>query len=422
MNTFLEEVLNGADYRIFLDKCTTLDSAITLINEVKPEEIPYDRSKIKLQQIEFYTRKRFYDPNEMQNIDGFVKSLNRWVDFVIKPESNPFFSGSRLDKEEEIKNILFDNDGKDIFRFFKKTEIGKGYIDFLINNWFLRRYDLTTVEFLIKKLDKGAIIKDERTRQGNRFLIFIDKMVNKLKQIGKYYNYIFMIIIPFLISYLFVVNPYLISNFNFNYIFPLCLTNGEILLGNQKHILINYRLFLILIEIILVLVTLGYTSIVFFKPTRIYLYLPRLIIGIIVGYLPLLTGDIFWKIGIRSHPIIIAVISVVTIAGCYFYLRYEVMKSIGITHKDFLQRVVRILARGVVYSFTIGFFILDIFYAQYLSIIEKIPSDEIQYRLDAGLLGIIDPFLLLFFAPLALFIGMVIQFIWEEKPITFPVK
>jgi len=151
----------------------------------------------------------------------------------------------------------------------------------------------------------------------------------------------------------------------------------------------------------------------FFTRAHIFfrLLLPRLIGGIVVGYMVLIFSNDVWNMidRIKSPATHFAII-VLAVAFAFFFLLNEVRQTIrhpGVA----LTRSALILCMGIFYALVIGVVLSDLFGRGMAPAADPgIP----------GLFGRLFPRFIILSAPLALLIGIFVQIIWEDKPITEP--
>jgi hypothetical protein len=139
--------------------------------------------------------------------------------------------------------------------------------------------------------------------------------------------------------------------------------------------------------------------------------LPRLIAGIIIGYLPLFFNDTPWKIleKMLDDPRLGIITVVLALIFSFLYVFNEIYKTV----KDIriaCGRTLLIYSMGLIESFAIGAVLLDII-TQFFCIEAN----------TIGLFGYICPKILYIYFPSALFIGFFTQMMWQEKPITYPI-
>ncbi len=158
------------------------------------------------------------------------------------------------------------------------------------------------------------------------------------------------------------------------------------------------------------------------KMENLQLFMPRLFAGIVAGYL-LLMSDEIWRYLFHDvingqnngHGIVKIVFPLI---GVYVYMAVELSHVQGI----FLpfKKAIKIFLRGTAYAVLIGTFVSDIFSDSMIRpVLEKSgelhPNNELGIQ---GLCGLIYPQILMFKAPLALFVGVVLQLLWDDKKLT----
>lgn len=143
--------------------------------------------------------------------------------------------------------------------------------------------------------------------------------------------------------------------------------------------------------------------------------IPRLISGIIVGYIPLISATEIWVWLINMGSIKLSFLVTVSLVLCIIYLYSEINNTIRNKY-ECIVRTGKIYLRGVIYSVAMGTFITLYFYDEIVKSLVKqeliavnIPICEIRFKIVFG-----------YFA-LALLFGIFLQIIWEDKPITHPI-
>lgn len=150
---------------------------------------------------------------------------------------------------------------------------------------------------------------------------------------------------------------------------------------------------------------------------RIKLLTPRMAGGIVVGYLPLLIGDECWRAIHQLSELqgVLLFFAAMLFAGSYLFL--EVNNALMNSAKA-LARATRLLCLGLWQSFVFGIIILDLMTEPFLH--DTLLYKEIYSYLDPGLFGVLYPKMLVLYFPLAVVIGIFVQIIWEDKPVTQP--
>lgn len=156
------------------------------------------------------------------------------------------------------------------------------------------------------------------------------------------------------------------------------------------------------------------------------LLLPRMFSAIIIGYILLAMAEETWKLAFNMWAdklsiVITVVLSLFAYFISYGYLWIEISK-IG---KYVRRRALHVFLIGFIESLLTGFFLcflLNKYYTpQRLLPDLKLWQDLcfVYFSVNSTIF-IYYPQVLSFFCPLALFIGIFVQIIWEDKPITHP--
>ncbi|MBS3920633.1 MAG: hypothetical protein KG012_17300 [Deltaproteobacteria bacterium] len=151
---------------------------------------------------------------------------------------------------------------------------------------------------------------------------------------------------------------------------------------------------------------------------KIRFWYPRLIVAILIGFLPLITQKDMWLMPLNLSEIFVVFLSVLLFALSYGYLVYECNKIINdITEAR--KRASCVCLQGFLISLLFSIFIC-------LSIGPAILNDRTENIIESNciitLLELGNLFWkdIIFFAFSALFIGIFIQLLWEEKTVTEP--
>jgi hypothetical protein len=368
--------------------------------------------------------------------------FNKMVSCIEFPEENVlFFEELGLDLEDWIDFIIWKNKRKnELHPSFQsnshRTKLGYKIIIYLIRNFYLPRFDFRSVKLLLKALnEKNSISIWQKVKNW-----FYDKNKNS-SGLRQYKQSIWSIIwstIKVTIPLLIIWFAYSGGAFNWSLFdsvsFPLTFKDGQYIIGSDKQSLqianIKYNSIFGFSEFVSIIIIIGIIIRIFVKPNSIYLFSPRLFIGIIVGYIPIMAESTFMNLAVSSSVgksiWLIIFLTSVSLTFTYLYLRFEVRKGTGSEDNILIRaRTLNIYSKGVLYSFMLGLVLIDLFTSVYIrcaNAIGVLPDLEKMNRFHAGIFGIMDPLIILFYFPLALFIGVVIQFIWEEKPITHPIK
>ena len=168
--------------------------------------------------------------------------------------------------------------------------------------------------------------------------------------------------------------------------------------------------------------------------SRMQVHLPRMAAGIVVGFLVLLNGDAWLSIfGNKTAFRLMGTCSsnsamfswslflgrvLVPLGLVYFYILAEMNKVAGI-RPNVRHKGVVLWLRGLAYSILIGAIISDLFGE---SLVRKVLDDlkaggDTLYALR-GWFGLIYPEVICYLSPLAFFIGVFVQLLWEDKALT----
>jgi len=145
------------------------------------------------------------------------------------------------------------------------------------------------------------------------------------------------------------------------------------------------------------------------------LFLPRMLGGVFIGFSVLVVaGDsipishTLWSRG----PCLIIMFWIVVLLICYFYICSEIKPRVN-DAEEVKRRTVQTICVFIFSSLTIGIFILAIPTAAFFQLV--LPS---KMGMILGPIGWVDFQLWLSYTPIALFLGIVTQFLFEDKTIT----
>lgn len=172
----------------------------------------------------------------------------------------------------------------------------------------------------------------------------------------------------------------------------------------------------------------------------IQVQLPRLAAGIVVGFLVLLNGDAWLSIFINKTafyliPSISAQgtfswpLSTGRVIGplvlVYLYILVEMSNVAGIRRKKVWVKALELWFRGLAYSILVGAVISDLFGEALVGkVMQDLHGNDVVLRTGNHLLalrgwfGLIYPEVICYLSPLAFFIGVFVQLLWEDKPLT----
>lgn len=137
------------------------------------------------------------------------------------------------------------------------------------------------------------------------------------------------------------------------------------------------------------------------------LLLPRLIAALMVGFIPIvLTGELWQWLG-GLGPGTAASISCSAIIISFIYLYIEISNAV---RKKVFSRAFNLLLHGMMVAFYLGYLVDLVFTDFYFSVYFPHSSHSSAIHLPV----------IFTFSPLALLFGIFVQIIWEDKPITHP--
>ncbi|HOJ19695.1 MAG TPA: hypothetical protein PLT92_14120 [Ignavibacteriaceae bacterium] len=388
---------------------------------------------------------------EERNFDDFLSCIKYSIEHPF------FFERLGIDREDWINSIIWQDQDKTrlhpyLTNNIKPNQLGYKIINYLIRNWFLLRYDFDSIRKLKAQLqtEKNGASKPAKTDNDKSKL---GKLTETLKELASNptvpANFLLSIIPTLMILW---DNKKILAIFDFT-LFPKAFNSGSFtfsLKGKDQIIKCVYNTPEVFFEGLFIILMGIYLYKSKKNPLNRYLISPRLLIGILLGYLAALGGSSYWSMAILSFAsnniFTIILANSLLLLIVFLYIRYEVRKSIGDSDSQevdvnkqnlkskinffFSSRInirsFNFFRKAVWSSFFIGLLIIDTFFIVYLRNIESAFGTEgfkmLSHRFHTGLIGIIDPVLLLFFFPLALISGVVIKFILDEKPITQPIK
>jgi hypothetical protein len=147
--------------------------------------------------------------------------------------------------------------------------------------------------------------------------------------------------------------------------------------------------------------------------------LPRMFSAIVVGYIPLVMQGDVWKLAycMFYHNTVWIVMPLLLIVS-FAYLYIEISR-ISVNKRKTIWRAFCILSIGLLEALLVGFILCPLISIYFSPTTLSIEEEVIKLAIEpVNCLGYPQAFFLFF--PLAMFIGIFIQIIWEDKPITHP--
>ncbi len=155
-----------------------------------------------------------------------------------------------------------------------------------------------------------------------------------------------------------------------------------------------------------------------------HIHLPRLWAGIVVGYLVLLNDEAWegiFKVDDLKFGLGRAFLPCLAV---FFYIIAEISNVKGINLARISNKIRQIFLRGAAYAVLMGMVISDLFGKNMVEIIFNCDNSDCMENLlfFKGFFGNIYPEVLFYLAPLALFIGVFVQLLWDNKTLTAKLK
>lgn len=154
--------------------------------------------------------------------------------------------------------------------------------------------------------------------------------------------------------------------------------------------------------------------------------LPRLFGGILVGYIPLMSSEDIWKWLLILPPVPATGIWLLALVFSYGYLWVEARGILSdctisaLVKRDIAIRSGQVFLIGWAEAYVIGFILCEFLgFTALNGLGSALGSTGTHYAIK-GWIGTLVPKVILLYAPLALFLGILVQFIWEEKTVTQP--
>lgn len=327
------------------------------------------------------------------HLEANRKGVN-WLD-VCRDLKNPdhalFFLFSGRDREEEIRREIYSPEAGPL-RAFYRTGLGRIYIPDLIS-FFLRVYNLPEAwRLAVKLLCAPPPRENDKKPRSPAWRIYAVIMLWPLVSVP-----LLLLALKYPLFDLGKLPRDLAA-------WPPFAEKWPGVDGGVTALAVIYILF----AAWLLLVLLSRLQI-FFR-----LFLPRLLGGIVVGYMFLIFSNDVWNMIARLNDAanrIVVILLAITFA--LFFLLNEARQTIR-QARVALARSVLVLMIGILEAFVVGFVLSDLFGAGMAPILGPVIADL------PGLFGKLYPRFILISAPLALLIGIFVQLIWEDKPITEP--
>lgn len=276
-----------------------------------------------------------------------------------------YFSLFGFDRDEEMRQLVFDEDETKVRPYFMEDQSSRLHLR-KIADWFLRQYDLPRALQLFWHLNSFFSSRARVARITIRLF-------------------------PTFFVLLFIIGGFL---------WKFWLPPEKVLWYGLLVVVIGSSLALVLFKNVL---------------------LPRLLAGIAIGYLFLLPGKDFWEFAVSQKAdatLQIWLLAGLTLFASWLYLLYGEVKRIVIKSGEAKKRALLIFIIGLSQSIAIGFILSGLLappLARWQNWEGLVKAGEC-FGIPFG----IFPMAFVFQVPVAFFVGILSQILWEDKPVTEP--
>lgn len=304
-----------------------------------------------------------------------------------------FFYFSGRSREKEISDILYQEKGGKIrLRKFYTKEPGSVYIPGIVR-FFLRMYNIPSAAKLIWK---ARCVKPKPVSSQ---LSFSEKWIYPGIFLISLLALLAIVLTTFFSHAIGLLWPSEMMKSPGKHQLQLTIANSEFV---PTYLTVTAFMFLLFVVLLFTRFKLVFR-----------LLLPRMLSGILVGYIAMVFTKDVWALASRvTDPVHIIAIMLIAIFASAFFLANEVRNEIR-HWRQVVLRSITVLALGLMQAFTIGTLVCDLF--------GKIMQVYFPpYMTLPGVFGEVYPQYVLITAPLSLLIGIFVQLIWDEKPISEP--
>lgn len=345
--------------------------------------------------------------------DALYKAIiYEWLRISLNPDNDRtndfYFEIEKLNREEEVKKVIFKDHEQGVLNDLFITDMHWRIRTRKYINWFLSRYDLVTAHKIIVQLSEPGLINKSASK--------ISAILFKSKSFTLGLFFILLTLLSVIIISPLIRIPSLVTDLS-EY-FPVFLQGLSIEKDQSDLILYNNPLSFLVLGIygfalfIGIAFLFGWIDLFWTK-----LCLPRLLGAIGVGFIPLIITAEVWEFASKIHWEHAALIFILAALGSAIYLYIEISNLNPRPEPKLIRsRSWSILFIGMIESLLISLVLFDLTSAYFA-----------KYRFNAdapkvlcGIFGLLPVKEMLLFASLALLIGIFIQILWEEKPITQP--
>lgn len=308
---------------------------------------------------------------------------------------NRFCSCTSRDREDEVRSVLYEDSQAQILRsFLKEPGQREECLPILKRSavWFLKRYDLETAQNLFKAINK--LPRGNKEAKSTR----LRRLVSRISPTSSRF------LITRSIALLLILTAFAFPTF-----------------GLDRDWMMTGVLSLFYLLIPFMILHYWWHD----EPWRLRMLVPRMLSAIIVGYIVVVMTEEMWILAYRMYEDWrLFVVTVLVLSASFIYLYLEIDKlylEIDKTtvRKHTFRRTMNILVVGLTETLGIGLIMCQLISKYFSPELLETNSSVSAVKLPI-MGGEMYPQVLVLFAPVALFIGIFAQILWEDKPISEP--
>lgn len=311
-----------------------------------------------------------------------------WLQLCRDRDADPLFElylqASGRNRETEILQLIYTPEGKHLAEFYLE-DAGRYYIAGLVR-FFLRMYNLpAAIELAWKARNRQTETAPVRSKNPT------ETGLN-------------LLLLFFCLAFFAVVVAALQFPSPWQQVIRIAIIWPEFTIQNIR-LLPTLLTILYIGSMILLILSLMHSKLLF------RLLLPRMLSGILAGYMVIVFTKDFWMITAKMYSTAnLFVVILITILISYTFLVNEVRRVIR--HQSSVHlRSLTVLLLGLFEALAVGMILCDLMGE----------TMGVAFNLQPyGIFGRVYPAYVVLTAPLALFIGIFVQLIWDEKPISEP--
>jgi hypothetical protein len=355
------------------------------------------------------------------------QNLYRWLRICYNTADSrwaSYFVSYKMSRDEEMRQVVFDGGGR-IRGFFREREMpGRVYLPKLAT-WFLGRYDLDAAFAILDTLSgehEDDDLSPNTTGGTGRELQSPSPFHFSLRRLGWKTPAFVLAAVLFLwfgAAGKFTRTPLpddwwgAIQKVSAWYV-PV-ISSPKV----QTWIVLPYTIFPLLV---IIYAALWFRRGSFNQARKL---LPRLFGGVLVGYIPLISSADLWRwlLTLPTLPAVLIWLLSLTISYMYLFMEARNVLDDGrVTieiRREVWIRSTQVFLVGLTETYLVGLLLGELIgYAAMSGAVSGLP-DGVTYSVINNW-GTLVPKVILLYAPVALFLGILVQLIWEEKTVTQP--